>query len=173
MQAYTHLSGTRASIEHAVIGRRACEVEWDLLEQLDPRSSASPDGQAHNGRVPPEGRPALHDRPTAIELLEAARAALGGNVLPELSGRPAFELRVTLRALGTVRRELERASEHAALHIAALGRLGVASERELADAIRRGDFDGRDRELRPELRAIVRAKLEAANPAYLHTYVTR
>jgi aminoglycoside phosphotransferase (APT) family kinase protein len=172
MQAYTHLSGTRSSIEHAVIGRRACEVEWDLLELLDPRSSASPDAGALDGPVPPEVRPALHDRPTAIELLEAARAALGGNVLPELSGRPAFELRVTLRALGIVRRELERASEHAALHAAALGRLGVASERELAEAIRRGDFDRRDRELRPELRAIVRAKLEAANPAYLDTYET-
>jgi hypothetical protein len=172
MQAYTHLSGTRSSIEHAVIGRRACEVEWDLLELLDPRPSASPDGQAHDGPVAPEVRPALHDRPTAIELLEAARAALGGNVLPELSGRPAFELRVTLRALGIVRRELERACEHAALHAAALGRLGVASERELAEGIRRGDFDRRDRELRPELRAIVRAKLEAANPAYLDTYET-
>jgi aminoglycoside phosphotransferase (APT) family kinase protein len=221
MQAYTHLSGARRSIEHAVIGRRACEVEWDLLELLAPPHDASPapaafeinarppavapsnpvaprsnaaappaaDGTAADGTTagdpgasrsapthdecaPSELGPALHDRPTAIELLEAARGALGANVLPELSGRPAFELRVTLRTLGIVRRELERASEHAALHAAALSRLGVADERELAEAIRRGAFDGRDGALRPELRAIVRAKLEAANPAYLETYET-
>jgi aminoglycoside phosphotransferase (APT) family kinase protein len=182
MQAFTHLSGARRSIEHAVIGRRACEVEWDLLELLDPRPgehrafaeppSAAPGDPAHDRRAPREVQPRLHDRPTAIELLEAARGALGRNILPELSGRPAFELRVTLRALGIVRRELELASEHAALHAAALGRLGVASEHELAEAIRGGAFDGRDGTLRPELREITRAKLEAANPAYLQTYET-
>jgi aminoglycoside phosphotransferase (APT) family kinase protein len=209
MQAYTHLSGARSSIEHAVIGRRACEVEWDLLELLDPHQAASPPPAAveidvgspavapsnaaappaldrtaaglpgasrsipaHDGRPPPKGRPRLHDRPTAIELLEAARGALGEHVLAQLSGRPAFELRVTLRALGIVRRELERASQHTALHIAALRQLGVANEHELAGAIRRGAFDGRDGALWPALRAIVRAKLEVANPAYLQTYET-
>jgi aminoglycoside phosphotransferase (APT) family kinase protein len=168
MQAYTHLSGTRSSIEHAVIGRRACEVEWDLLELLDPHSHASPPPAA----VEIDVGPPLHDRPTAIELLEAARGALGEHVLPRLSGHPAFELRVTLRALGIVRRELDQASEHAALHIAALRQLGVASEHELAMVIRRGAFDDRDGALRPALRAIVRAKLEVANPAYLETYET-
>jgi hypothetical protein len=207
MQAYTHLSGARTSIEHAVIGRRACEVEWDLLELLEAHSDASPAqaaaeinarppavarshptaapaadattaglpadsprAPAHDGRAPAEAQPQLHDRPTAIELLEAARGALGAHVLPQLSGRSAFELRVTLRALGIVRREIERASEHAALHLAALRQLGVASEHELAAAIRRGSFDGRDGALLPALRAIVRAKLEVANPAYLQTY---
>jgi aminoglycoside phosphotransferase (APT) family kinase protein len=184
MQAHTHLSGARASIEHAVIGRRGCEVEWDLLELLDADSDADPDetttglpavpggAQAHDGRAPVEVRPTLHDRPTAIELLEAARRTLGADILAELSGRQAFELRVTLRALGIVRRELEQASEHAALHAATLRQLGVADEHELAAAIRRGAFDGSDGALRSALRAIVRAKLEAANPAYLHTYET-
>jgi hypothetical protein len=182
MQAFTHLSGARRSIEHAVIGRRACEVEWDLLELLGPRSGAhgafagppraATGDPAHDRPVLREVQPPLHDRPTAIELLDAARSALGEHVLVELSGRPAFELRVTLRALGIVRRELELTSEHAALHAAALSRLGVASEHELAEAIRRGAFDGRDGTLRPELREITRAKLEAANPAYLQTYET-
>lgn len=34
MQARRHLSGMVRSLEHAVIGRRVCESEWDLLEQL-------------------------------------------------------------------------------------------------------------------------------------------
>ena len=34
MQARRHLSGMVRSMEHAVIGRRVCESEWDLLELL-------------------------------------------------------------------------------------------------------------------------------------------
>ena len=34
VQALTHLSGTVRSVELAAIGRRVCEVEWDLLELL-------------------------------------------------------------------------------------------------------------------------------------------
>jgi aminoglycoside phosphotransferase (APT) family kinase protein len=34
MQARRHLDGWVASLEHAVIGRRVCESEWDLLELL-------------------------------------------------------------------------------------------------------------------------------------------
>ncbi len=156
MQAFAHLSGARRSIEHAVIGRRACEVEWDLLELLDPHGHAA--APAPGDRVDgPTGPSRMHDRPTAVELLEAARDALGEDVLPQLEGRSAFELRVTLRALGIVRRELEHAGEHAAMHAAALAALGVAGERELALAIRDGAFEGRDAELRVWLRALVRS----------------
>jgi len=34
MQAHRHLDGWVASLEHAAIGRRVCESEWDLLELL-------------------------------------------------------------------------------------------------------------------------------------------
>jgi aminoglycoside phosphotransferase (APT) family kinase protein len=34
MQARRHLDGWVQSLEHAVIGRRVCESEWDLLELL-------------------------------------------------------------------------------------------------------------------------------------------
>jgi aminoglycoside phosphotransferase (APT) family kinase protein len=163
MQAFTHLSGSTRSIEHAVIGRRACEVEWDLLELLD--GGAEVELGAVNPRAP--ARPRLHDRPTALELLEAARGALGDDVLPRLDGRAAFELRVTLRALGMVGREIAHADEHAAVHAAALARLGVADEAELAAAIRSGALDGRAAEVSAVLRATVRAKLQVANPGYL------
>ena len=86
-----------------------------------------------------------------------------------LEGRPAFETRVTLRALGIVRRELEHADEHAAAHAATLAALGAVDERELAAAIRDGSFADRETELRAGLRAISRAKLEVANPGYLQT----
>jgi hypothetical protein len=173
MQAFAHLSGARSSVEHAVIGRRACEVEWDLLELLDPLPAG---GDASPAAVPEAqivadrqlaAAPALHDRPTAVELLEAARGALGDEVLPHLQGRPAFQLRVVLRALGIVRREVSHLEQHAAVHGAALAAVGCRDERELARAIRDGRLGERDELVLAALRAIVRAKLEAANPSYL------
>jgi aminoglycoside phosphotransferase (APT) family kinase protein len=174
MQAFTHLSGSRSSVEHAVIGRRACEVEWDLLELLDP-GHAPADAPVLPGAPPlpgaqPAPAPALHDRPTAAELIDAARAALGEHVLPRLEGRPAFELRVSLRALGIVRRELESMAGDRRMHAGVLASLGVGDERELAERIRAGAFEERAPELLGGLRAITRAKLGVANPGYLRTY---
>jgi aminoglycoside phosphotransferase (APT) family kinase protein len=173
MQALTHLSSASRSVEHAVIGRRACEVEWDLLEMLADSEPATPPQPSlpSGGRPPP--RAALHDRPTAVELLHAARGALAEEVLPVLEGRRAFQLRVALRALGIVARELDHADEHAALRAAALARLGVADESELAASIRSGALDGREREVRAVLRELVRAKLEVANSRYLEGQRTR
>jgi aminoglycoside phosphotransferase (APT) family kinase protein len=178
MQAFSHLSGARRSVEHAVIGRRACEVEWDLLELLGvplgraaAGASQVPAGEASSSRpADPHTVPdlALHDRPTALELLHAAREALGEDVLPQLHGRPAFQLRVVLRALGIVGRELEHAAEHAAVHAAALASVGCRDERELAHEIREGGLDAQDPRVLAAVRDTVRAKLEAANPAYLN-----
>jgi aminoglycoside phosphotransferase (APT) family kinase protein len=167
MQAFVHLSGATRSIEHAVIGRRACEVEWDLLQLLDPHPAAVMEPAVGAARLNASPPPRLHDRPTALELLDAARGALGDDVLPGLDGRAAFQLRVALRALGMVGRELAGAEEHAAVHAAALAGLGFADEAELATAIRDGRLVGREAELPAALRATVRAKLEVANPAYL------
>jgi aminoglycoside phosphotransferase (APT) family kinase protein len=184
MQAFTHLSGAARSVEHAVIGRRACEVEWDLLEMLDERAGQDPgdspgdasaaggDAHAHaagraGGASAAAATASLHDRPTAVELIEAARGALGDEVLPLLEGRAAFQLRVSLRALGMVGRELSLAPAHAALERELLGRFGAADERGLAAAIREGRLAERDAELRGALRRAVRARLAVANPKYV------
>lgn len=165
MQAFAHLSGATRSVEHAVIGRRACEVEWDLLELLDDTAGDGPVPDAEPD--PGSTTPALHDRPTAVELIDAARGALGDHVLPQLDGRSAFELRVSLRALGIVRRELEQSASDASLRASALTSLGVTDERELAGQIRAGALDARRQELIAALRRLTRAKLEVANPRYL------
>jgi hypothetical protein len=165
IQAFTHLSGAARSLEHAVIGRRACEVEWDLLELLDPAGSG-PEGIVASA-APASAGPALHDRPTAPELLDAVRGALGDHVLPAVQGRAAFEVRVALRAVGMVERELRHAQEHSAVQARALGTLGVTDQAMLAERVRAGAFDERRDELCAVLRALVRAKLEAANPRYL------
>lgn len=36
VQAFTHLEGAHRSVELAAIGRRVCEMEWHLIEMLEP-----------------------------------------------------------------------------------------------------------------------------------------
>jgi aminoglycoside phosphotransferase (APT) family kinase protein len=64
MQAFSHLSGTRRSVEHAVIGRRACEVEWDLLEQLDPGGGEAT-SEARTAPTLPSPSPSTTGRPAS------------------------------------------------------------------------------------------------------------
>jgi hypothetical protein len=107
--------------------------------------------------------------PTAAELVEAVVEFLEKDVAGELSGRRRFHLRVAVNALNIVRRQLELNTEHAALRQGALDSVGVASERELAEAIRAGDMDANP-ELRSALRTLVSARLQVNNPTYLETY---
>jgi aminoglycoside phosphotransferase (APT) family kinase protein len=171
MQAFRHLSGAQRSVELAVIGRRACEVEWDLLELLDPRPArVSP---PREDATPASPVASLHDRPDATELLDAARSALAETILPQLRGRAAFELRVAMRAIAMVGRELAAACEHAAVRAQALARVDAGDEVQLCALIRQGAFDARREQLCESLRELVRAKLEVANPRYLHGGGTR
>lgn len=107
-QAAAHLSGAHRSVELAMIGRRACEQEWDLLLMLDPESAAA----ARAGALAPpadpaDGDPAPFGRPTAAQLLEAVREYLLGSVLPATSSQLSFHARVAAGALATVGRELQ------------------------------------------------------------------
>ncbi|HET6917591.1 MAG TPA: DUF6285 domain-containing protein [Acidimicrobiales bacterium] len=107
--------------------------------------------------------------PTAAELVESVVEFLEKDVAGALSGRPHFHLRVAMNALNIVRRQLELSSENNHLCDAALASLGVASERELADAIRSGTIEDGYR-LRGVLRTLVTARLQVNNPTYLETY---
>jgi aminoglycoside phosphotransferase (APT) family kinase protein len=171
MQAFKHLSGAQRSVELAVIGRRACEVEWDLLELLDPQPvHESPRGE--HAQASADAAP-LHDRPTATELLDAARGALAETVLPHLSGRPAFELRVAMRAIAMAERELAHRAEHVAVRAQALARVCVDDEAQLCALIRASEIGDQREQLCASLRELVRAKLEVANPRYLQGGGTR
>src|SRR3954454_7986166 len=114
-QASTHLSGAVRSVELAVIGRRVCEVELDLLDLLVGPRPIEPDPVTLTGSSGP------HDRPTARELLDATREWLAGM---DLSGRDRFLARVADRALATVDRELGLGPALAARHHARLAAVG-------------------------------------------------
>jgi hypothetical protein len=128
----------------------------------------------------------MQDRPTALELIAAAREFLETEVMPALDPRRSFHARVAANVLAIVGREL--AGEEDALvaewcGLAAL--LGTAGEQpagtaalrtavrslttDLAERIRRGDADDGPfaSAVRAHVRAVVTEKLRVANPRYV------
>ena len=110
---------------------------------------------------------APHDVPTAAQLVEAVREFLERDVFPSTEGRVQFHTRVALNVLGQVQRELELGADQAQNHHERLAALGVATEEELAAAIRRGDLDDRYAEVKDAVWATLKDKLAVANPKYL------
>jgi hypothetical protein len=121
----------------------------------------------------------MQDRPTAAELLRAARDFCERDLMPELTGRRRFHTRVLINVLSILEREWE--GEHDALRaewerLAIL--LGPAGEperlseavrernTELSARIRSGELDDRWDETVALLRETVAQKLAIANPRY-------
>ncbi len=127
----------------------------------------------------------MGDRPTKLELLEAVRSFLDGELIPELEGVRRFHARVASNALAIVAREIELepaqlrdrharlcellgASQPAPSEIGELSDAVERLERELCDRIRAGEADRspwRERVVE-HLRASVRERLAVANPTY-------
>ena len=170
-QAAAHLSGATPSVELAAIGRRIAEQEWDLLELLDPDvcHRALDDAAAHGFDTSPVDEPGVYGRPTALELLEATRGFVTDEVVPATRdvGIVQFHSRVATNVLSIVERELRLGGAQSIRHRAAFDELGVTGVDGLAVAIRGGELDGRDVQLRRVLAALVRDKLAVANPRHL------
>jgi aminoglycoside phosphotransferase (APT) family kinase protein len=163
-QAAAHLNGLVRSVELAAIGRRVAEQEWDLIELLAPDAWAE---ARTTSDEPVEPEPGLHGRPTAAELLDAARTFLSDTVLGATSGQVSFHTRVTANVLGIVERQLLLGPAQEVRFRSGLADLGVTSAAELCDAIRGGGFDDRQAELWRVLAASVRDRLAVANPRHL------
>jgi len=126
-------------------------------------SDDSPAGGSTGGS-PTTGAP--HDLPSAVELLEAVREFLEGDVLAATSGRVRFHTRVAVNVLRMVERESELGAGQAQAHAARLRALGYADESALATAIRSGALDERWAEVKASVWQTVRDKLAVANPTY-------
>jgi aminoglycoside phosphotransferase (APT) family kinase protein len=167
VQTVTHLSGAVRSVELAAIGRRVCEVEWDLLELLGVATTLPDDGPVGEVGADPSGSPsAVHDAPSAVELLEAVRDFLVSDVMAGTAGRLRFHARVAANVVAMVGREIALGPGPEADHRALLRGLGVTTDAELAKAIRSGDLDDRSDEVGRVVRASVAAKLAVAHPDY-------
>ncbi|MBO0849895.1 MAG: phosphotransferase family protein [Pseudonocardia sp.] len=166
-QAQRHLGGAEPSVELAVLGRRLCESEHDVLLALgltEPVAVADPLDPGAGMHEPPT----VHDRPTVHELLDAARGFLTDELTgAELDQRVRFHARVAANALAIARRELLVGQAQRAEHAERLAALGCADDHALVAAIRSGTLDARRDEVLDAVRALTTAKLTVANPRYL------
>src|SRR5262245_1854660 len=114
----------------------------------------------------------MHDRPSAAQLVAAARDFLERTALPELSGHSAFHARVAANALAIVERELALGAEQDAAERerlrALLGADGPleAQNRALCGEIRAGRIGLETPGLLDHLRATTLAKLAVDQPTY-------
>jgi len=114
----------------------------------------------------------MQDRPGPIEFVTAVAAFLRGTILPQNTGRVAFETRVAINALELVARELGRAEQaHGAETLrleALLGRTGTLAElnRDLCTRIADGTIAETDGRLTAHLWATVMEKLAVDQPSY-------
>ena len=114
----------------------------------------------------------MQDRPGPIEFVTAVAAFLRGTILPQNTGRVAFETRVAINALELVARELgcaQRAHAEETLRLQALlGRTGTLEElnRELCTRIADGTIAETDERLVAHLWATAMEKLAVDQPSY-------
>jgi aminoglycoside phosphotransferase (APT) family kinase protein len=161
LQAWSHLSGATRSMEHAAIGRRVCENEWDVLGLLP--------GPPLERRPAPDAAPraSVHDRPTMAELLEAVRGWVEDDVRLGTEGRLSFHARVAANVLRTLEREVALEPDLSEAHWERLAALGCADDAELGARIRAGELDDQIAEVRAIVAASVHDKLLVANPGWL------
>lgn len=162
-QAERYLSGAEPSVELAVLGRRVCEQEFDVLLALGHATPLAVSDPLQDREYPPV-RP--HDRPSGPALLDAVRDFLATEVGasdPVLK----FHARVAANALRIAEREARLAPAHEQAHRDRLAALGCADDRELCTKIRDGSLDHRSGEVAGAVTATVVDKLTVANPAHL------
>ena len=163
-QAERYLSEGETSIEYAVLGRRVCEQEWDILLALGyatPLTVADPLNDAETHPVLP------HDRPYGPELLRAVRGFLASEAGPAADARTRFLTRVADNALKIAEREARLGAVHERAHRARLAALGVDDDQELCAAIRGKTLDQRFGDVTQAVRALTIDKLTVANPRHL------
>ncbi|MEB8338336.1 phosphotransferase family protein [Streptomyces endophyticus] len=162
MQAERFLSGAEQAVEYAVLGRKVCEQEYDVLLALGVTEPGTvPDALA--GREDTTAA-SPHDRPGADALLRAVQTFLA----EETAGDPRlrFLSKVAANAVAIARREALLAPAQAEAHARRLAVLGVADDRALAGAIRDGTVAADDPAALEAVRGGVTDKLAVANPAY-------
>jgi aminoglycoside phosphotransferase (APT) family kinase protein len=162
-QAERYLSGAEPSVELAVLGRRVCEQEWDVLLALGHAQPQTVPDPLEDREYPPV-RP--HDRPAGAELLRA----VGGFLTTEIG--PAdpvlkFHARVAANALRIAEREALLAPAHEQAHRKRLAGLGCADDKDLCAKIRDGSLDHRSGEVAAAVTATAVDKLTVANPRHL------
>jgi len=116
-------------------------------------------------RLPPRHNQP-YDAPDAATLVASVRDYLHDDLMPRTEGADRWLLRVAANALSIAGREMELGPIHREAHLTRLNSLGMGTDRDLAEAIRRGDLDERWTEVSAAVRASVADSLSVANPSY-------
>ncbi|MCB0989464.1 MAG: hypothetical protein KDB16_00675 [Acidimicrobiales bacterium] len=106
------------------------------------------------------------DLPTSDELVGAVRHWIESTLMSELEGATRFHARVAANMLAIVQREIVDGGASVNAHRARLAGLGFESDRDLADAIRRGDLDDKRAEVIEAVMATLADELAIDNPGY-------
>jgi aminoglycoside phosphotransferase (APT) family kinase protein len=162
-QAERYLSGDERSIELAVLGRRVCEQEYDILLALGhaaPLTVTDPLTNLAASPAPP------HDRPAGPDLLRAVREFLTTEV-GAADQRLRYHALVAANALRIAEREAMLGAGHERRHRARLAALGCDDDAGLCAAIGAGSLDHRFGEVVEAIRAATIDKLTVANPGHL------
>lgn len=109
----------------------------------------------------------LHDLPDPVQLVEAVRELLEGDLARGTDGETRFLLRMATNALRVVERQLSAGPAQEADHLERLRGLGYETDGELVDSIRRGELDDRYDETLAALRQAVWDKVMVVNPKYV------
>ena len=165
-QAERYLSGAEPSVELAVLGRRVCEQEFDVLLALGHATPLQIPDPLQDREYPPV-RP--HDRPSGPALHNAVRDFLATEVGSRDASDPVlkFHARVAANALRIAEREALLAPAHEQAHRKRLAALGCEDDTDLCAKIRDGSLDHRFGDVTEATRAAVVDKLTVANPAHL------
>jgi aminoglycoside phosphotransferase (APT) family kinase protein len=162
-QAERYLAEGETSIEYAVLGRRVCEQEWDILLALGHAAPLTVADPLDDSESPPV-RP--HDRPYGPELLRAVRGFLAAPA-GAADARARFLIKVADNALKIAEREARLGPAHERRHQARLEALGVADDAALCAAIRGETLDHRFADVTKAVRDMTADKLTVANPRHL------
>ena len=166
-QAERYLAEAEPSIELAVLGRRVCEQEWDILLALGYAAPLTVTDPARDREARPARPVRPHDRPYGPELLRAVRGFLTAEVGRRRIRACAFHARVAANALKIAEREALLAAAHEQRHRARLAALGCADDAALCAAIRDGSLDHRFDDVIAAVRDMTVDKLTVANPRHL------
>jgi aminoglycoside phosphotransferase (APT) family kinase protein len=165
-QAERYLAGDEPSIELAVLGRRVCEQEWDILLALGhaaPLTVTDPLKNLGTDPAPPHDRPAGSDLLRAVREFLTTEAGSGDGADPRLR----FHALVAANALRIAEREAMLGAGHKRRHRARLAALGCDDDAGLCAAIGDGSLDHRFGEVVEAIRAATIDKLTVANPGHL------
>ena len=165
---HSYRDGSAHTLERTIIGRRASEVEIDLLLQFEPMRSR--ESQFLDWQEPPL-LPEIGEVAYS-EILNALKEWTKEKVMPDLSGHALFESRVANNALGIAQRAAawgERFTETATDRLTEIG----PTQDALCRALRKGDRSLDEETIWDHLRLSALERLSIDQPKYAGLRVAR